>query len=95
MSSWLSPARIPAPCGLEPGLAVFEVASVAVGARSGLAVHRAVPRPLRQVRRDAAGLHDPTNRQAAPDHRQVAIVVLARDHGGAQRDGFVGGHQRF
>ena len=33
--------------------------------------------------------------KAAPDHRQVAIVVLARDHGGAQRDGFVGGHQRF
>jgi hypothetical protein len=76
------------PCGFELRLTVFEVEAAPVSARSGLAVDVTGPRPLREVRWHAAALHDPANRQAAPDHLIVVGVALASDHGGAEGDGF-------
>ena len=53
------PGAYRCPCRLEFGLAVFEVAAVAVSARAGFAVHGTAPRPLCKVSRQGAGLHDP------------------------------------
>lgn len=46
-----------------------------------------------RLRWHSAALHDPANRQAAPDHGVVVGVALAADHCPAQRDGFVIGHR--
>jgi hypothetical protein len=51
-----------------------------------------VPGPLLLIGCRADRLHDPPNRQAAPDHGVVVGVADAADDGGAQDEGFVVAH---
>lgn len=82
----------PGPGKAEADLAVLEIdgGSPVIGGRRQ-AVDRARPPPVRAVHL----LHDPSDRETAPDHFKVVVLAGAADDGGPQRDGFqiVGRHR--
>jgi hypothetical protein len=78
------------PCLPELPLAVIEIIARSASATTGLAVEIAGPPPLRDVRRQSRCEHDPPDGQRSPNHGVVVWPSLAADHGGAERDDFVG-----
>jgi len=77
------------------GLAFVEIDARPAGA-AWLAGDIGGPSPLRDIGRQAAGLHDPANRKVAPDHGVVVDIALTGNDGRAKGGGFgVGGHDRL
>src|SRR6266699_858354 len=85
------PGPDPGPCELEPKLAVLEIdPGSPVSGRRRLPVDVATPPPMRVAGR----LHDPADRQTAPNHLVVVFLPVAVNDGRTQRDGFqIVGHQ--
>ena len=92
MSSWLSPARIPIHAALNWALQSSRSLPLPLALAPGLPCTEQFHDHCARLGWYAAGLHDPANRHAAPDHGVIVVVALARNHGGAKCDGFVVGH---
>jgi hypothetical protein len=84
------PGAYSCPGDFELRLAVLQIGALAaIAAERRLAVHIAAPTPLIDMSGEAGALPDPSNRQAAPDHRVVVGVVLPVDLGDVNSEGFV------